>query len=129
MLLERATMWKWSRIAISGSLLVGSATSAVAAAPAKAFIQNYDAAAPTERIRYELILSDMYEGMGSLNDYLHSIRHEARVFCPPAELVVTGNQLISMVRQFLRHDPRPGNFPIGVVLLFAIKDVFPCPSQ
>jgi len=116
-------MRKWGLAAL---FFIGIIHPAGAVAPVNAFLQQYESAAVSVRERMEQFVYDMNEGMGWLNDYLVSARHEPRVYCPPDKLVLTGNQLVDILQRFVQHNPQYGDFPVGGVLIFALKDAFPC---
>jgi hypothetical protein len=118
-------MRKWTLAAL---FFFGIIHPAGADAPVKAFLQEYESASASLRETMESFVFDLNEGMGWLNDYLATTRHEPRVYCPPDKLTLTGNQLVEILKKFVQRDQQYGDYPVGAVLVYALKDVFPCPE-
>jgi hypothetical protein len=54
-------------------------------------------------------------------------RHRTQpLFCLPQKLVMTGSQLINVVRRGIEEDRRLANLPLGFALLVSLERVFPC---
>ena len=118
-------MRKWTLVAL---FFFGIIHPAGAVAPVKAFLQEYESASASLRETMESFVFDLNEGMGWLNDYLATARHEPRVYCPPDKLTLTGNQLVEILKKFVQRDQQYGDYPVGAALVYALKDVFPCPE-
>jgi hypothetical protein len=50
-----------------------------------------------------------------------------RLYCQPVRMALTADQAVSITEQFLEgHKPQKGG-PLGMVMLNALVDLFPCP--
>lgn len=49
------------------------------------------------------------------------------LFCPPGKMAMTNDQVKSIIDQYLTTHKVQMDWPISVVLLGALKEVFPCP--
>jgi hypothetical protein len=90
------------------------------------FLQQY-AAAPPERKSYFLRqVVDIEDGLAWANMALARDRKEQPLYCVPTNLALTGGQLINIVRRDVEETPSDGEYPVGLILLQALKKVFPC---
>jgi hypothetical protein len=71
------------------------------------------------------ILLDTNNGFAWANADL-KYRQREPLYCPPGKLALTGEQLIDTLRRKLRNDPAFGAEVLGLGLLMALQDTFPC---
>ena len=50
----------------------------------------------------------------------------AQLYCEPDNLSLTSDQIVSIFRNYMAKNSSDGEEPAGMILMFALKDVFPC---
>jgi hypothetical protein len=76
---------------------------------------------------YEQVIQDEYYGMIWVNTYLaFQSDKKAGLWCPPPDEVLTGADLLAMMKAFVAGHPDYGKSPFGAVILFTVLDKFPC---
>jgi hypothetical protein len=106
------------------SLLLGP-TAAMAEYDVKSALQAYASADPDNRKVWELIFGNTYNGMKWANAALVS-RRQQQLFCEPNNVVLTGPQVMEMLRGQLDADPKFGELPYGFGILVVLQIKFPC---
>jgi hypothetical protein len=53
---------------------------------------------------------------------------ERPIYCQPDKLALTDEQRLDILNRFLAEYPRVAEQQVGVVLMAALKDAFPCPK-
>ena len=97
---------------------------------AGAFVRDYEQAQAAQKPSYEAAALNVHIGLGWMNSYLQSANPEAQVFCQPAGTTLTGPQAMDALRRFVGAHSEAASEPYGMVLLFALKDMWPCsPAQ
>jgi hypothetical protein len=88
-------------------------------------LQTYDKATPVEQniIAQNLNLVEM--GMAYANAELTN-HNRSLIYCTPAHLSLTGQQLVNILKNQLEETPAVGSLPFGAVMIAALKRVFPC---
>jgi len=61
--------------------------------------------------------------------YLEEVRKEKPLYCQPDNLVLTGPQLLDMLRRDAREVPENGERPFGFAVLAVSLNVFPCSGK
>jgi hypothetical protein len=89
-------------------------------------LQNYDTS-DVNRDDIKRILLATNNGFAWANADLKYRKREP-LYCPPGKLALTGEQLIDILRRKVRHDPAFGSEYVGLGLLFALQETFPCDS-
>ena len=96
------------------------------------FLRGYDLAEQAHDLEsnriYQAILGHEVDGMDWANTALKESRKELPLYCVPANLALTNNQLIDIVRRMRTDVPSLGKSPVGLVILFALQKTFPCSS-
>lgn len=116
-------------IVIAGAVVLGMLTSpARAEGSAGDTLSLYDAH-PAARDTIEFGLRNLSIGFAVSNAYLETVREEEPNFCISSHLVLTGPQLIDILRRGLDRDPVRGGTPVSVAPLLALVEVFPCASR
>ena len=91
----------------------------------KSALQAHDLADSGNRKVWELIFGNTYNGMRWTNSALAS-RKQRQLFCEPNNVVLTGPQVIEMLRGQLNADPKFGDLPFGFAILVVLQMRFPC---
>jgi hypothetical protein len=87
-------------------------------------LQAYDAG--QNRYLWELVLAHTENGLSWANVHILQSGKMERLYCPPDQLVLTGPQLIDVLRRAAKDDLAIGNAPYGLALVKALARVFPC---
>lgn len=103
-----------------------TAAPARAEADARSFLARIDAGGPEAEMLAELLLA-YGEGISWANVQMAE-NGQPRLYCPPANRALTVAQNVNILRRFVERIPEAGSSPAGLVLLFAYKDAFPCPT-
>lgn len=69
------------------------------------------------------------DGIGVYNAMMAESDGDRRVFCPPQKLGLIDAQYVAIMASFLTKYPTTRSRPVDLVLLFALKDAFPCGAQ
>jgi hypothetical protein len=91
-------------------------------------LRNYDLADANNRSLIEALISETENDLTWANSYLRTVRKEEPIFCHPKTLVLTGSQVIDMLRREVAENPNTGNTPFGYAILMTNIKVFPCSS-
>ena len=73
----------------------------------------------------EVLVQHTYDGI-LWSEVYHKDLGGRKLFCPPTKLALNGNQLLDIMRQFLEAHKSSAELPMGLVLVMAVKDTFPC---
>ena len=74
-------------------------------------------------------ISMFEEGLSWANSH-HARRGRPPIYCPSPNLVLTGNQLIDILRRYVEAEPRfATDFPWQLVLIQGLRETFPCKDQ
>jgi len=90
------------------------------------FLKNFDAAA--DKVRGLEYLSGFESGIGWANAALTQ-RHDRPLYCVPATLSLTPDQILQILRDELEKVPKLATSPVGMTLLYGLKETFPCPDS
>ena len=99
-----------------------------AEADTQTFLHTYDTSAQAGRRLLENTLAWDENGMSWANADLAQ-RHLPPLYCLPGRLVLTGDQLVDILRRQMAEKPETANLPFGLGLLTALKNLFPCPPE
>ena len=80
---------------------------------------------PTMRLLNERHLDGIIDGIISYNIFLHE-NNSDRLFCLPADSVITVQQAEEIIVRVSQRLAKPDDVPISVLLIFGLKDAFPC---
>jgi hypothetical protein len=72
-----------------------------------------------------LWLDGVYDGLMAASA-LTAAENKGDLFCQPEKLVMTKDQIKSILDDFLAKHKMPPDMPINTVLLGALREVFPC---
>lgn len=110
------------------AIIALAATPAHAETDAKTFLATYDSANLANQRVFRNTLSVIENGISWANASLSAKRH-ILLYCPPRLMVLTGGQILDMVRREVASDIGMGNYPVGMVVVMALEKVFPCPTD
>jgi hypothetical protein len=100
-------------------------TFANAEASADRFLQIYDQANPKDKLIFGKVLGSAQNGMAWSNEALQQ-EHGFRLFCAPEHMAFVDQQVVAIMREFVKNHPERQGAPYGMVLLLALKEAFPC---
>jgi len=93
---------------------------------AATFLKRYDEANPATQKYMETRIGDIENGMSWANAVLPN-RNQPLIFCPPDSLVLTGEQLVDILRREIKEEPLEGTLgAYPAALIIALEKVFPC---
>ena len=93
---------------------------------AKTLLKTYDVAAPKDKEIVLFTVSRTQNGMSWANSALRTQRKEDPLYCVPSNVVLTGEQIVDILRRHLKEDPSAEEVPYGLVMLLALQKTFPC---
>lgn len=120
---EKDSMIKISKLIIH----FGSILFAFGSTPAAAEITANEAISLAES-KSELAIatiSSMANGMSWMNVELE-FSGKGPVYCQPDKLAITDDQYVIILKEHIMRNPRMANSSLGLALLNALKDTFPC---
>ena len=114
-----------------GAVLVVAATGAHSArADVGDALRTLRSGTPQEKQVLMLLITGEEDGFEATNRYLSSKRREPPLYCPPAKLSLTSEQLIDILQRFVTAKsaeiPRIDAAPLADALLYALEDALPC---
>ena len=109
--------------------LVFSCTGARAEQTVNELLRDYDSAKPEKRLLLEIMMSETQNGLNWASVYLKMVRKESALVCRPANVVLTGSQILEMLRREANEFPQSGELPYGYAILAADIKVFPCAER
>ena len=74
-----------------------------------------------------LYIRGVGEGLSWYNSLVDTEHMGKPAYCEPEHLAIVDAQYVSMMRAFLTKYPNTKTMPVPLVLLYALKDTFPCP--
>jgi hypothetical protein len=91
------------------------------------FIKKYDAGTSIQK----QLMTDALEHIQLGLEWANTVLGDRKaLYCPPPHLVLTGGQLLDMLRREGRDDPVvKGTAPIGLILIVTLKKHFPCQNS
>ena len=88
-------------------------------------LQDYDAGTDEGRLFLEFALKQTEDGIGWANAMLR-IEDQEPLYCPPEEMVLSGSQIVDMLRQESEASLLFAAQPFGLGILSALRNQFPC---
>ena len=101
-------------------------TAAVAETSASDLFALVERLEDSKKRAYEQVIQDEYYGMIWVKTYLFLKGDNEGLWCPPPEDVLSGAELLQLMKAFVAENPQYGDSPFGAVILFAVLDKFPC---
>ena len=111
------------RIVLAAAFLVGMAEPAICGAVTD-FLKLHDE--PLGQSMAETEVTGLQAGFTEANVYLTATRKEVPMFCQPANLRLTADQLIDMLRRGLDDQPELDQSDLAAALLSVMRRTFPC---
>src|SRR4051794_40572180 len=90
---------------------------------AQAFITEYK---DGSNIYARLYIRGVSEGIGWYNTVVTVKLRGEPAYCPPDKLALVDAQHVSMMKAFLTKYPDLKEMPVPMVLLYTLRDAFPC---
>jgi hypothetical protein len=114
--------WRFASAALVGAAMLSTPAIAekISASEALEKIEAQDE--PTVTFVYGI-----YTGIYRANESLIS-DHKPSLYCPPSTFVADGVNIIDILENFVNRFPAFKQQPVGVVMLDALINVFPCPG-
>lgn len=91
-------------------------------------LKDYNSAKGDKRSIIELLVSQTENGMNWANIHVQVVRNEKPLYCDPENLVLTGSQILDMLRREAKEFPETGRHPYGYGILAVKIKTFPCPQ-
>ncbi len=115
-----------SLIALSASTAKADDQSKQYGGDIRSILKLYDdIATPQGRQRIEDAVGGMTTGLLWANAMLRE-RGQPLLYCQPDKLDLAGAQVIGMMRQAMRDNPKWGDFALGMMVLVTLQRTFPC---
>jgi hypothetical protein len=111
------------RTILAATFLVGMADPAMCGAVTD-FLKLHDE--PLAQTMAETKITGLQAGFSEANAYLTGTRKEAPMFCQPANLSLTADQLIDMLRRNVNERPELDQSDLASALLAVMQRTFPC---
>ena len=111
------------RTVLAGALLVAMTQPGLCGAVSD-FLKLHDE--PLGMSRAETEILGLQAGFTEANTYLVQTRKQAPMFCQPANLSLTADQLVDMLRRGLNDRPDLDESDLATALLIVMQQTFPC---
>jgi hypothetical protein len=123
-----ASKVKWHRRVILGLLCIYlSAGQARSEYDAPTFLQQYDAGDQHTQQMLRSYLLGVESGLGWAEAYVLSVRKQSPIQCRPPGLVLSGDQLLALLRkEVAEHPETTGKAHAGLALFAALRRAYPC---
>jgi hypothetical protein len=109
------------RAALIAATLIATTLQAYAADTTREFLDKYAAG---DNIYARLYLRGIGDGISVYNADIQ----KSALYCPPEKVGIVDGQYAAILRGFVAKFPKTMEMPVEVVLLYALKDAFPCKS-
>lgn len=113
-------------LAVLAVLLLAVAKATAEPTTANTFLNAYQVTSGELREQFERKLADIEDGLGWANAYLKVTRKQAPLYCSPDGIVLTGHQLVDILRREVRERPSLGERPTAMALFVSLQRAFPC---
>jgi hypothetical protein len=105
----------------------GAASNGLADETADFSFRSYQTLQGTAKSVENVHIHGTFEGLDLANGALTQIRHGTPLYCQPPKLVLTPDEEITILSEYVKHHPESADFPIGFVIELALEETFPCP--
>ena len=82
-----------------------------------------------DNLYMRLYIRGIGDGLGVYNAMMGDSDGDRRFFCPPDTMGIVDAQYVAIMSNFLTNYPKTRSQPVNAVLLFALKETFPCGRQ
>jgi len=96
---------------------------------AKETLDRYDKASATGKQQIEIIIMATASGLRWANAAVMGPDHGPGIFCEPGKQSLSSAQVVAMLRTELLTRKEMNDKPLGLALLKAFQDDFPCPTN
>jgi Rap1a immunity proteins len=118
-------MTKWARLIVStAAVMLSLAAPALAEnqlETTESFLKAYAAGTALTH----LYIHGVSDGILVYNTFT-SRQGGKQFFCPPDNISLVDDQLVSIVKGYIDKFPKTKSLPVAGVLMFALQDAFPC---
>ena len=114
-------------VTLALALALGTTPATADELDADTLIRAYDTATAQQKAAIEQTVLTAENAFREVNSVIVLQRNELALYCLPAN-VLTGKQLIEMVRVEVSRANFVGKYPFEMSLLHALQSAFPCPS-
>jgi len=90
------------------------------------FLENIDGPNQDLSLMFSLNLGSILIGIQTTQAYIQVNRREKNIYCSPRKMVITTEQTASILREFVKKEPELAEQPASLVLLYALRETFPC---
>jgi hypothetical protein len=123
--MERTTLAIIVATLLGGCLF---ATRAEADMTTNQFLSAYESASPDRKPILDSLADSLQEGMGWANSAVTVVQHRKPIYCQPQDMVLTGPQVVDMLRGEVAKNSAIGPSPLGAGIVEALLHTFPCPK-
>jgi Rap1a immunity proteins len=113
------------RVVLMAWLIAISATAACAEATFEntaGFLKLYE---QPDNLIARMYIRGIGDGISMYNAMVQA-EGGAGVYCPPAKAGLADGQYVAIIKALLKKSPKAKELPVQGVLLYALKDAFPC---
>ncbi len=89
-------------------------------------LNMYDKGSSATKQSIVAILSAMEDGIGWANAELRKRKDTPPLYCVPDGFVLSGEQILEMLRKEVSDTPSSAEHPYGLVMLQTLEKTFPC---
>jgi hypothetical protein len=121
-----------TRTLLAGTVLLLATSSAGLAAEQNEFKTAggfVDAYQKNNDVHMRLFIRGIGDGISVYNAMQDETDGGRKLYCPPEKIGIVDAQYVAIMSSFLTKYPKTRSQPVEVVLLFALKDTFPCGKQ
>ena len=93
---------------------------------AQEFLKSYDSATGDAKTMYLQYLNGTANGLSWANTFVGRQYPQAKIYCPPKKSKLTATQTVTEFRRFVAKFPKYETVPVGAVMLFTLKNKWPC---
>jgi hypothetical protein len=109
------------RAAMIAVALIATTLQAHAGDSTREFLNQYAAG---DNIYSRLYIRGVGDGIS-----VYNATQKGALFCPPEKIGIVDGQYVAIIRDFVAKVPKAMDKPVEVVLLYALKEAFPCKGQ
>ncbi len=90
------------------------------------FLKKYESSTGVLKTMYLQYLNGTANGLSWANTFVGRQYPQAKFYCPPKTFKLTATQTVTVFRRFVAKFPKYGTGPVGAVMLFTLKNKWPC---
>ena len=114
----------WRKVLVSAALMVACCPAHAANLSAADAVLLIDRGSG----EVEMFVVGISDGLEWAN--VSNLRKRApQLYCLPEKLGLTNDQIISILREYVKANPKEASLPVGLVLRSAMEETFPCKAS